>query len=396
MQFIKLLVIFFTIRPRWHNQDVSVNKQITIPSSILPRDGRFGCGPSLVRSAQLQALSHSTLMGTSHRQAPVKELVNDCQVRLAELFSLPQGYEVVLGNGGATAFWAGATCSLVEHRAAHGVFGEFGNKFAKETQAAPFLEDSLLTEAPAGDSTLPEPCEEADVFAWPQQETSTGAIAPVSRVGHAGQLVLVDATSIAGSVPVDISQTDVYYFSLQKAFGADGGLWFAFFSPAAIERAMKVTSDSKGNRWIPSILNLGIALNNSRKNQTLNTPAIATLELLNSQLRWIRSELGGLEGAEKRVRQSSEAIHTWAESTRCASLFVADPTKRSPVVTTVDFDDTVDTAAVLEILRANGIVDINPYRSLGRNQLRIGTFPSTDPADTQALLASIDYTLAHL
>ncbi|MDD7541357.1 MAG: phosphoserine transaminase [Mobiluncus porci] len=371
-------------------------ENLKIPSDILPRDGRFGNGPTLIRQSQLDALAHSKLMGTSHRQAPVKDLVKDCQQRLAALFGMPTDYEVVLGNGGATTFWALATCSLVERRAAHGVFGEFGNKFAQETQGAPFLEDSRLTKAEMGDSTLPELSDDVDVYAWPHQETSTGAIAPVTRIGTPDQLVLVDATSIAGSVPVDLSQTDAYYFSLQKALGSDGGLWFAFLSPRAIARAEKLSSQPSSGRWIPSILNLTTAVNNSRKNQTLNTPAIATLELLHSQLVWIEEELGGLAGAEKRVRESSDAIHAWAYSRDFASSFVTNPEKRSPVVSTIDLADTIDVAILLQVLRQNGIVDINPYRSLGRNQLRIGTFPSTDPADTKALLASLDYVAERL
>lgn len=363
---------------------------------MLPSDGRFGCGPSLVRPDQLQMLSHSPLMGTSHRQTPVKNLVKDCQHRLAELFSLPSDYEVVLGNGGATTFWALSACSLVQRRAAHAVFGEFGNKFAQETQGAPFLEDSRLTTAEVGDSTLPEIADDVDVYAWPHQETSTGAIAPVTRIGTPNQLVLVDATSIAGAVQVDVSQTDAYYFSLQKALGADGGLWFAFLSPAAISRAAQITSSPETERWIPTILNLSIAVNNSRKNQTLNTPAIATLELLHSQLVWIAQELGGLAGAEQRARESSQAIHSWAATKSFASSFVANPVKRSPVVSTIDFDDSIDTDVIIKVLRTNGIVDVNPYRSLGRNQLRIGTFPSTNPADTQALLSCLDYVIERL
>lgn len=243
---------------------------------------------------------------------------------------------------------------------------------------------------------MPNLAEDVDAYAWPHQETSTGAIAPIRRIGGEDQLVLVDATSIAGSVPVDISQTDAYYFSLQKAFGSEGGLWFAFLSPAAIARAEKITSAPSEGRWIPSILNLTTAVSNSRKNQTLNTPAIATLQLLDNQLAWIQQELGGLSGAEKRVRESSNAIHAWATSRDFAQSFVKDPEKRSPVVTTLDFADSIDTSAVIRVLRANGVVDINPYRSLGRNQLRIGTFPSTDPADTKALLASIDYVVERL
>lgn len=369
---------------------------LQIPRDLLPRDGRFGCGPSLIRPAQLQELSHSQRMGTSHRQAPVKDLVKACQQGLAELFSLPTDYEVVLGNGGATAFWAIATCSLVQRRAAHAVFGEFGNKFAAETQGAPFLAESRLTTAIPGDSTLPEAAVDVDVYAWPQQETSTGAIAPVRRVGNPEQLVLVDATSIAGTVPVDVSQTDAYYFSLQKALGADGGLWFAFLSPAAVSRADEIAANPGANRWIPAILNLSTAVGNSRKHQTLNTPAIATLELLHSQLRWIQEELGGLIGAEQRVRESSGAIESWVQSRPFATPFVTDSSKRSPVVSTIDFADPIDTTSLIKVLRNNGIVDVNPYRSLGRNQLRIGTFPATDPADTQALLACLDYIIDRL
>lgn len=375
-------------------KNMSDIESLHIPADILPRDGRFGCGPALVRPEQLQRLAHSQLMGTSHRQAPVKNLVGDCIGRLRELFNVPSDYTVALGNGGATTFWAAATCSLVRHRAAHAVFGEFGSKFARETQQAPFLEDSLLTTAELGSSTLPDIAADVDVYAWPHQETSTGAIAPVKRQGD-GELVLVDATSIAGAVEVDVSQTDAYYFSLQKALGSDGGLWFAFLSPAAVERSAEITSNPLGNRWIPSILNLSTAVKNSLKNQTLNTPAVATLELLDSQLEWL-ADLGGLPAAEKRVRASSDAIYRWAESREFAEPFVHDAAKRSPVVSTIDFDESIDTKIVLQILRDNGVVDVNPYRSLGRNQLRIGTFPATNPEDTAALLRSLDYIVEHL
>lgn len=363
---------------------------------MLPRDGRFGCGPSLIRPQQLHELAHSQLMGTSHRQTPVKNLVKACQQGLAELFALPADYEVVLGNGGATAFWAIATCCLVKKRAAHAVFGEFGKKFATETQSAPFLQETRLTSTTPGDSVLPDLATDVDVYAWPQQETSTGAIAPVTRLGSPEQLILVDATSIAGSVPVDVSQTDAYYFSLQKALGADGGLWFAFLSPEAVTRAAEISSNPGENRWIPAILNLEKAINNSRKNQTLNTPAIATLELLYSQLSWIQDELGGLAGAEKQVRESSEAIQSWVKSKSFAKPFVTNPEKRSPVVSTIDFDDSIDSSLLIKVLRHNGVVDVNPYRSLGRNQLRIGTFPATNPDDTRALLTCLDYIIERL
>lgn len=335
-------------------------------------------------------------MGTSHRQEPVKTLVQDCQARLADLFHLPPGYSVSLGNGGATTFWGAATCCLIRERAGFAVFGEFGNKFALEAQNAPFLDSPMLTSVPPGDSILPQVSPEVDAYAWPQQETSTGAIAPVTRIGNQNQIVLVDATSIAGSVEVDVSQTDAYYFSLQKAFGADGGLWFAFLSPLAEERVKSITQHHNKNRWIPAILDLDSAIRNSRNHQTLNTPAIATLELLHSQLVWIQEELGGLSGAEKRVRESSGAIHSWAASRSFASSFVKNPEKRSPVVSTIDFDDAIDTSVLIKILRNNGIVDINPYRSLGRNQLRIGTFPATNPSDVEALLSCIDYVVERM
>lgn len=368
---------------------------LKIPTELLPKDGRFGCGPTLIRREQLDCLGRSTLMGTSHRQPPVKNLVADCISQMRELFEAPTDYTVALGNGGATTFWAVATASLVRHRASHAVFGSFGEKFAKETSGAPFLQESLITKAELGDSTLPQLSEQADVYAWPQQETSTGAIAPVKRVGHADQLVLIDATSISGAVPVDLTQTDAYYFSLQKALGSDGGLWFAFLSPQAVERASEIADAPSADRWIPAILNLKTAVTNSVKNQTLNTPAIATLELLHSQLQWLAS-LGGLRDAHQRVCASSEAIYDWAQAKPFATPFVADPVKRSPVVSTIEFDASVDTAVLLQILRANGIVDLSPYRAVGRNQLRIGTFPSTDPADTVALLACLDYVIERL
>lgn len=384
-----------TFRGWWHNQGVSENIDMKIPAEILPKDGRFGCGPTLIRPEQLHRLADSKLMGTSHRQAPVKDLVARCITQMRELFNVPADYTIALGNGGATTFWATATASLIRERAAHGVFGEFGAKFAKETTQAPFLKDSLLTRVEPGEVTLPQVTDEVDVYAWPHQETSTGAVAPVTRIGQDGQLVLIDATSIAGAVEVDLTQADAYYFSLQKALGSDGGLWFAFLSPAAVSRAAEITGNPQESRWIPSILNLITAVNNSLKFQTLNTPALATLELLGFQLEWL-SELGGLGAAAKRVSQSSGAIYDWAEAKPYAAPFVKDPAHRSPVVSTVEFDDSIDTKAVIQVLRQNGIVDVSPYRSVGRNQLRIGTFPSTDPADTAALLASLDYVIAHL
>lgn len=364
------------------------NPGVKIPASILPQDGRFGCGPSKVPAPAQQALATSSLLGTSHRQPPVKNLVAAIQDELDSLFNLPDGYEVALGVGGSTAFWDVATFSLVEYRASHGVYGEFSRSFYNETNGAPFLQPSVLAEAPAGSLALPVPDDDVDALAWAHNETSTGVAVPVQRIG-AG-LNLVDATSIAGAVAVDLTQVDAYYFAPQKVFASDGGLWLAILSPAAVERAQKLASD----RWIPRFLSLNTAIDNSRKHQTLNTPAIATLVLLEAQLRWLL-DLGGLAAAEARARASSGLIYAWAESRSYLTPFVADPALRSPVVATVDVVG-IDVAPLKAVLRENGIVDVDAYRKLGRNQLRIGTFPAVDPDDVRRLTQAIDWVVERL
>ena len=367
---------------------------VDLPREILPSDGRFGCGPSKVRPAQLEALAGrgAALLGTSHRQAPVKNLVRDVRASLAELFRLPEGYEVILGNGGSTAFWDAAAFGLIERRAQNLVFGEFGGKFAAAA-AAPWLEAPDVRRAEPGTRAEAEAVAGVDVYAWPHNETSTGVAAPVRRVaGDAGALTVVDATSAAGGIDVDLAEADVYYFAPQKNLGSDGGLWFAVVSPAAIERIERVAASG---RYIPEFLSLKNALDNSRLEQTLNTPAVATLVLLDEQLDWIL-ENGGLAWADARTRESSTALYDWAEASAFATPFVADPADRSPVVVTIDFDDTVDAAAVAKSLRANGIVDTEPYRKLGRNQLRVATFVSIEPDDVRLLIRCIDETVARL
>ncbi len=362
----------------------------TIPEAIKPADGRFGCGPSKVRPEALARLAEQAqLMGTSHRQAPVRDLVARIQDGLAELFALPDSYEVVLGNGGTTAFWDAATAWLVRDRALHLTYGEFSQKFAKATAAAPFLADPIVIEAESGDAPAPVADPEADVLAWAHNETSTGVMVDVRRPDEAGEaLVLVDATSGAGGLPVDVSQADAYYFAPQKAFGADGGLWLALLSPEALARIVEL--DGAEDRWQPGFLSLQTAVENSRKNQTYNTPALATLLLLADQVEWMLAG-GGLDWCVQRTSASSGHLYGWAERTAFTSPFVADPAKRSLVVGTIDFDDAVDAAVVAATLRANGIVDVEPYRKLGRNQLRIGMFPAVEPADVEALTACIDW-----
>jgi phosphoserine aminotransferase len=336
----------------------------------------------------------SALMGTSHRQKPVRDLVARVRGGLADLFSLPDGYEIVLGNGGTTAFWDAAAAWLVRERALHLSYGEFSQKFAKVTAAAPFLADSILVEADPGDAPAPVADPVADAIAWAHNETSTGVMVAVARPEGAGEaLVLVDATSGAGGLPLDASQADAYYFAPQKAFGADGGLWLAALSPAAIARIEQL--DGAADRWQPAFLSLQTALENSRKEQTYNTPALATLLLLADQVEWMLAG-GGLNWCVERTSASSGHLYGWAERTDFASPFVADPAKRSLVVGTIDFDDSVDAAAVAATLRANGIVDVEPYRKLGRNQLRIGMFPSVEPADVEALTACIDWVVENV
>jgi phosphoserine aminotransferase len=361
-----------------------------IPADLKPADGRFGCGPSKVRPEALARLAErSALMGTSHRQKPVRDLVARVRTGLAELLGAPEDYEVVLGNGGTTAFWDAAAAWLMRERSLHLTYGEFSQKFAKVTAGAPFLADPIAIEADPGDAPAPTADPAADAIAWAHNETSTGVMVPVERPDGAGDsLVLIDATSGAGGLPVDVSQADAYYFAPQKAFGADGGLWLALLSPAAIARIEEL--DGAEGRWQPAFLSLQTALENSRKEQTYNTPALATLLLLADQVEWMLAG-GGLDFCVGRTSASSGHLYGWAERTEFASPFVADPAKRSLVVGTIDFDDSVDAAAIAATLRANGVVDVEPYRKLGRNQLRVGMFPAVEPADVEALTACIDW-----
>jgi phosphoserine aminotransferase len=374
---------------------------LEIPAELRPADGRFGSGPSRVRSEQLEHLfqSGAAVLGTSHRQKPVRSLVARIRRGISELFSLPDGYEVVLGNGGTTAFWDAATCGLVRARACHLVYGEFTSKFAACTRRAPFLDDPVLIEASPGDAPEPVADPQSDVICWAHNETSTGVMVPVRRpAGSDGALVLIDATSGAGGLPVDIEQADVYYFAPQKGFASDGGLWLAALSPAALARIEEVATERPTvgpERWIPDFLSLSTAVENSVKDQTYNTPAIATLLLLADQIDWML-ERGGLEAMVARTGESSGHLYAWAEDHRHAAPFVSDPGKRSLVVGTVDFSDQVDAAPLAGVLRANGIVDVEPYRKLGRNQLRIAMFPATDPDDVRALTACIDWVLERM
>ena len=366
---------------------------IAIPSELLPVDGRFGCGPSKVRQAQLDHLASAgaTIMGTSHRQKPVKDLVGRVRSGLGELFRVPDGYEVVLGNGGSTAFWDAAAFGLIEHRSENLVHGEFGAKFA-QAAAAPWLEPPHVVKTDAGSRAEVELVEGVDVYAWPHNETSTGVMSPVVRVDAPGALTVIDATSGAGGIDFDAAQADVYYFAPQKNFASDGGLWFALFSPAALERVERIAGSG---RYIPEFLSLKNAVDNSRLDQTLNTPAIATLLLLENQLDWITGN-GGLAWADARTRESSAALYEWADAASYATPFVADPAHRSQVVVTIDLDDAVDAAAVSETLRANGVVDTEPYRKLGRNQLRVATFVAIEPTDVRRLIRSIDFVVERL
>lgn len=373
---------------------LNIMPELTIPSALLPVDGRFGCGPSKVRPEQLVDLTTrgASLLGTSHRQAPVKNLVGSVREGLSTLFSLPEGYEVVLGNGGSTAFWDAAAFGLIEKRSEHLTFGEFGSKFAAAAKA-PWLEAPHVINAPGGSRSEIEIVEGVDVYAWPHNETSTGVMAPIKRVhGDAGALTVVDATSAAGGIQFDAAETDVYYFAPQKNFASDGGLWFGLFSPAALERVERIAAS---DRYIPEFLSIKNAVDNSRLNQTLNTPAIATLVMLDNQIEWINGN-GGLEWASARTAESSSALYDWAGSVDYASPFVENPEHRSQVVVTIDFDDAIDAAAIAKVLRANGIVDTEPYRKLGRNQLRVATFVAIEPSDVRALISSIEYVVENL
>jgi phosphoserine aminotransferase len=421
----------------------TAERHLVIPDKLKPADGRFGCGPSKVRPQALTQLAGegTRVMGTSHRQKPVKALVGEIRAGLRDLFAAPDGYEVALGNGGATAFWDAAAFGLIERRAVHLSYGEFSSKFAAVTKGAPFLEDPVVVSADPGDA--PDPADagaraaeaQADAITWAHNETSTGVMVEVQRpsagsdsalgagseaaagggsggaggagseagadggsgeagasAGRDGPLVLIDATSGAGGLPVDLTVVDAYYFAPQKAFGSDGGLWVAMLSPAAQERIVRIAGSG---RWVPAFLSLSTALENSLKDQTYNTPAVATLFLLANQVRWMLDG-GGLDWCVARTRESSGHLYEWAERSEVATPFVADTAKRSLVVGTIDFDETVDAAALAATLRANGIVDVEPYRKLGRNQLRVGMFPAVEPADVRALTACIDWVLERI
>ncbi|MFC6509304.1 phosphoserine transaminase [Promicromonospora citrea] len=367
---------------------------MTIPPDLLPADGRFGSGPSKVRPGQVDRLvANAHVLGTSHRRPPVKDLVRRIREGVAELLGAPDGYEVALGNGGSTAFWDVATLCLVERRAQHAAFGEFGGKFAAATSRAPFLEPSQVITAEPGTVAYLEPADDVDTYATPHNETSTGAMAPVTRPARPeGAVVLTDATSGAGALPVDLHQTDVYYFAPQKAFAADGGLWLAVLSPAAVERAERVEASG---RWVPEFLSLTTAVANSRQDQTLNTPAVATLLLLADQVEWLLAQ-GGLEWSAKRCATSAETLYTWAAQRAWATPFVADPRERSTVVGTIDLADEVSVDRVVAELGANGVHDVFAYRKLGRNQLRVGMYPAVEPDDVAALTACVDYVVDHL
>jgi len=371
-----------------------VTDAITIPADLLPADGRFGAGPSKIQTSHLDALAAtgSSLMGTSHRQAPVKNTVGRVREGLASLFDLPEGYEVVLGNGGATAFWDIATFGLIRNKSQHLSFGEFSSKFATAAAAAPWLEAPSVIKSDPG--SLPEPIAEEgiDVYAWAHNETSTAVMAPVRRVTDDDSLVLVDATSGAGGLPVDLTEVDTYYFAPQKCFASDGGLWIALMSPKALARAEELAGTE---RHIPAFFDLPTAIDNSAKNQTYNTPSVATLFLMAEQLDWMNAQ-GGLAGMVERTTASSDALYGWAEKTAYTTPYVEDPTHRSLVIGTIDFDDAIDAAQIAKVLRANGIVDTEPYRKLGRNQLRIAMYPAIDPSDVERLTGAIDHVVGQL
>ena len=372
-----------------------MSAEIIIPSGIKPVDGRFGCGPSKIRPEALAALSASgnSILGTSHRQKPVKNVVKRVREGLTSLFNLPEGYEVVLGNGGSTAFWDIATFGLIEDRSQHLVFGEFSSKFASAAKEAPFLGEPTVIKTEPGSHPVSIAEAGIDVYALTHNETSTGVAMPIIRpAGTDGALVLVDATSAAGGLMVEAKEFDTYYFAPQKSFASDGGLWIAIMSPAAIARAEKIKASG---RWVPAFFDLGIAIENSRLDQTYNTPALVTLMLLAEQIEWMNAN-GGLSFAAGRSTQSSDILYSWAEKTSYTTPFVTDPAMRSKVVGTINFDDAIDATKIAAALRANGIVDTEPYRKLGKNQLRIGMFPAVEPSDVEALTKCIDHVVAAL
>ena len=373
---------------------MSSPENLKIPTDLLPRDGRFGAGPSKIRAEQLAALvaDGTAYMGTSHRQATVRNKVAEVRDGLGDLFGLPDGYEVLLGNGGTTCFWDAATFHLVSEHSQHLSFGEFSSKFASGVQAAPHLSDPQIIKSDAGTHPYAVADDSVDLYALTHNETSTGVMMNIERPKGAKGLVAVDATSGAGGLMVDPTQFDCYYFAPQKSFASDGGLWLAICSPAAIER---IETLSSSGRWTPAFFDLKIALDNSRLNQTYNTPALATIHMLASQIKWMNDN-GGLSFSSGRSRQSAEILYTWAEASDFATPFVSNPTERSNVVGTIDFSDDVDAALIAKVLRANGVVDTEPYRKLGRNQLRIAMFPSVDPEDVASLCASINFIVGNL
>ena len=365
--------------------------QLTLPEHLIPSDGRFGCGPSKVQPHQIQAVvdGANNIIGTSHRQPAVKNVVGSIREGLAKLFNIPEGYEVIMSVGGATAFWDAATYGLIKKKSGHLSFGEFSAKFAKASQLAPWLDEPTIIKEEPGRAPEPQDMEDCDVIAWAHNETSTGAMVPVTRPENSDALVVVDATSGAGGLAVDIAQTDVYYFSPQKCFASDGGLWCAIVSPAAIERIKEI---KESGRFIPAFLDLQTAVDNSRKNQTYNTPAVATLLMLDAQIKWMNAN-GGLAGMVNRTQESSRILYDWATQRKETTPFVGEEDDRSLVVGTIDFDDSVDAAQLAKNLRNNGIVDVEPYRKLGRNQLRVGMFPAIEPGDISVLTRAIDYIL---
>jgi len=375
--------------------DAQSDHTLKIPADLLPADGRLGAGPSKIQTSHLDALAAtgSTLMGTSHRQAPVKKTVGRVREGLAALFDLPDGYEVVLGNGGATSFWDIATFGLIREKSQHLSFGEFSAKFATSARKAPWLADPTVVTSEPGSRPDAVAEDGVDVYAWAHNETSTAVMAPVLRPGGVDDdaLVLVDATSGAGGLPVDLDQVDAYYFAPQKSFASDGGLWIALMSPRALARAEEIAAS---DRYIPPFFDLPTAIDNSSKNQTYNTPSVATLFLMAEQLDWMNSQ-GGLKGMVERTTASSDALYGWAGRTSYTTPYVAEPADRSLVIGTIDFDDSIDAAAIAATLRANGIVDTEPYRKLGRNQLRIAMYPAIDPADVEKLTAAIDHVVAN-
>ena len=377
--------------------DISTQAEITIPADLLPLDGRFCCGPSKVRQEAVDALAAAapTYLGTSHRQDGVRFVVGALRNGLAELLRLPDGYEVILGNGGTTVLWDALTFGVIDRRSQHLSFGEFSSKFATAAKAAPHLGDPEVISSATGTHPAPVANPDVDVYALTHNETSTGVMAPVRRpegTTAADGLVLVDATSAAGGLRFDPAQTDIYYFAPQKCLGSDGGLWLAAVSPAAVERIEAIAASG---RWIPASLDLKTALDNSRKDQTYNTPALATLFLAAQQVDWINQN-GGLEFAASRCDRSAEIIYSWADAGALTTPYVTDLDERSHVVATIDLDDSVDATAVAAILRANGIHDTESYRKLGRNQLRVALFPAIDPEDVARLTRSIDHVLAAL